>query len=140
MLPAIVAAVGCFWTWGIMHNFAVEAAKRRASYTGRFSDFTKREVAAAPNGITAPNMSFTLTALGLLILALTAAGFRFASEYQGVAYAWTVTAVNVLVPLVLLAAYRANRSMGPWPIAFGSCWLLCAWIGSYAFAYLGELP
>jgi hypothetical protein len=69
MWSAMVAAVGCFWTRGIMHNFAVEAAKHRASYTGRFSDLTKREVAAAPNGITALNMLFTLAALGLLIAA-----------------------------------------------------------------------
>ncbi len=31
LVLAIGATIGCFWSWGIMHNFATEAAKQRLS-------------------------------------------------------------------------------------------------------------
>ena len=33
---AIACAAGCFWSWGIMHNYATNAAKKRSSYRGDF--------------------------------------------------------------------------------------------------------
>jgi len=68
MILAIIAAVGSFWSWGIMHNYAVEAARRRLSYTGRFYDFTEGEVESVPNWITLINMIFSLGGLVLLIV------------------------------------------------------------------------
>lgn len=67
MVIAIVATVGCFWSWGVMHNYATEFAKLRSNYTGGFYDITKREVEAVPDWITTVNMIFTLVALVLLI-------------------------------------------------------------------------
>ena len=66
MILAIVAAVGCFWSWGIMHNYATEAAKRRSNYTGGFYDITNREAQAVPDWISTANMLFSLAALVLL--------------------------------------------------------------------------
>ena len=67
---AIVAAIGCFWSWGIMHNFATEAAKRRSHYTGRFYDITEEEADSVPNWITILNFGFSVLALILLIAAI----------------------------------------------------------------------
>ena len=70
MWLAILSAVGCFWSWGVMHNYAVEAAKRRKSYTGGFSDFTDSEVDSVPDGITRVDMVLTFLAIGLFIASL----------------------------------------------------------------------
>ena len=52
----IVSAIGVglvqFWSWGIMHNHAVMAARNRSSYSGEFYDFTNEEVDSIPNWIT----------------------------------------------------------------------------------------
>ncbi|MGB2984526.1 MAG: hypothetical protein WBE26_01475 [Phycisphaerae bacterium] len=66
MVIAIVALVGCFWSWGIMHNYATELAKRRSNYTGGFYDVTKREAHSVPDWITVINMVFSLAGLVLL--------------------------------------------------------------------------
>lgn len=34
MVLALATAVGCFWSWGVMHNYATDAAKHRRDYTG----------------------------------------------------------------------------------------------------------
>lgn len=67
MILAIVAALACFWSWGIMHNYATEQAKRRSNYTGGFYDITKREAHAVPDWICTVNMLFSLAGLILLI-------------------------------------------------------------------------
>ncbi|MDO8733585.1 MAG: hypothetical protein Q7K21_00305, partial [Elusimicrobiota bacterium] len=50
-LITIVFTVISFWSWGIMHNYATEAAKKRATYKGDFYDFTEQEVNSIPNWI-----------------------------------------------------------------------------------------
>jgi len=67
MILAIVAAVGGFWSWGIMHNYTTELAKRRPDYTGEFYDITDREARAVPDWITVVNMVFSLAGLVLLV-------------------------------------------------------------------------
>lgn len=67
---SIVAAIGCFWSWGIMHNFATEAASRRSNYSGRFDDITEEEADSVPNWITYLNFGFSVPALLLLIAAI----------------------------------------------------------------------
>ena len=67
---AVVSAAGCFWSWGIMHNYATNTAKKRSSYSGGFYDFTGQETQSAPNWITVVNMLLTLIAVGLLIIGL----------------------------------------------------------------------
>jgi len=67
MILAIVAAVGAFWSWGIMHNYASEAAKRRSNFTGGFYDFNITEAESVPDWITIANMLFSLAGLILLI-------------------------------------------------------------------------
>ena len=67
MVVAIVTAVGCLWSWGIMHNYATDAAKRRSDYTGGFYDFTKQEAEAVPNWITVVNIGFNFVSVILLI-------------------------------------------------------------------------
>lgn len=70
MVISIVAAIGCFWSWGIMHNYATELAKRRPNYTDGFYDITNREAEAVPDWITYVNIISSLVGLVLLIVAI----------------------------------------------------------------------
>jgi hypothetical protein len=57
-----------FWSYGAMHNFAAEAARRRPRRDGQFSD---RDLVAVPNWLTNVNMG-TAVIIGALLLWLTA--------------------------------------------------------------------
>lgn len=71
----ISAAIGgllaliCLWSWGVMHNYATESAKRRADYTGAFFDLSERDVAAVPDWLVTVNMLATLGAVAMLVIA-----------------------------------------------------------------------
>jgi len=67
MLIAIITAFGSLWSWGIMHNYATEFARRRPNYKGGFYDFTEKEVQLVPKWITIVNIGFTLLGSALLI-------------------------------------------------------------------------
>jgi hypothetical protein len=67
---AAIAAAGCFWSWGVMHNYATELAKRRPGYTGGFYDITDREADAVPDWIAWTAAAFALVGLILLIVGL----------------------------------------------------------------------
>lgn len=67
MVVAIVTAVGAFWSWGILHNYATVAARCRSDYTGDFYDFTNREAEAVPNWITIVNIGFSFLGVFLFI-------------------------------------------------------------------------
>lgn len=67
-MVAIITAIGFFWSWGVMHNYATKLAKRRRSYKGSFYDFNLVEVEAVPNWITWINMGFSLLG-GILLIA-----------------------------------------------------------------------
>ncbi|MDI7261135.1 MAG: hypothetical protein QME90_14600 [Thermodesulfobacteriota bacterium] len=70
MILAIVAAVGNFWSWGVMHNYATELAKRRQKYKGGFYDITRQEAIAVPDWISWINMGFSIAGLILLVIAI----------------------------------------------------------------------
>lgn len=67
MIVAIIAAIGCFWSWGVMHNYATESAKRRTNYTDRFYDIMPHEAQAVPDRIARINMGFSILGVILLI-------------------------------------------------------------------------
>ncbi len=67
MIIAIIVAIGCFWSLGIMHNFATDQAKKRLSYTGRFYDITTTEAESVPGWLTFVNLVFSLTGFILFI-------------------------------------------------------------------------
>ncbi len=67
---SIIAIVGCLWSWGIMHNYAIQAASRRSGFSGGFSDITDREADSVPNWIAYINMGFALLGVALLIAAI----------------------------------------------------------------------
>ncbi len=67
---SIVSGVVATWSYGIMHNHAMEAAKRRPGFSGRFYDITEREADSAPNWLAALNMLSSLAAFVLLIAAI----------------------------------------------------------------------
>lgn len=75
-----------------------------------------------------------------LSLGWTAWGFSDAARWQGTTYAWTVASVNFAMPLSLASLLRWTRAAPRWGGSFAFHWLLFAWLGSYAFAYLGETP
>ena len=70
MIISIVAALGCFWSWGVMHNYATDIAKQRLGYTGKFYDINKEEANAIPNWITFINVLFASAGFILLIISI----------------------------------------------------------------------
>jgi hypothetical protein len=70
MILAIVAALGAFWSWGVMHNYATELAKRRQNYKGGFFDITAQEAKALPDWISWANMGFSIAGLVLIIIGI----------------------------------------------------------------------
>ena len=67
---SVVSGVVATWSYGIMHNYAMEAARRRPGFSGRFYDISEREADAAPNWLAALNMLSSLAAFVLLIAAI----------------------------------------------------------------------
>lgn len=70
MVIAIITVMGCLWSWGIMHNYATELAKRRPDYKGEFYDITEREAQNVPDWISIINILFSLVGLILLIIGI----------------------------------------------------------------------
>ena len=69
-IGAILVTIGDFWSWGIMHNYAIYQAKKRLSYRGGFYDFKDKEIETVPNWITRINMVLALFGLIILIIAV----------------------------------------------------------------------
>lgn len=70
MLFSAIVLVIIFWSFGVMHNFATEMAKKRSTYTGGFNDFTTREVNSVPNWITSINMISCVVGVILFIISI----------------------------------------------------------------------
>lgn len=70
MTLSILSGIGCFWSGGIMHNFATEVAKHRPNYTGGFYDITPGEADSVPNWIAGLNVLCTVAVLILLATAI----------------------------------------------------------------------
>ncbi len=66
-LVAAAVALLEVWSYGIMHNHAVESAKKRLDYSGGFFDFNDRDWDAVPNWLAVVNMAGFLAAVGLLV-------------------------------------------------------------------------
>lgn len=67
MVLAILTSIGGFWSWGVMHNFAVEQARRRPGFTGGFYDITDDEADFVPDWIAWVNAILSFVSLGLLV-------------------------------------------------------------------------
>ena len=66
-LVAAAVALLQFWTYGIMHNHAVESAKKREDYSGGFHDLDHRDLDAVPDWLAVMNMAGFVAAIGLLV-------------------------------------------------------------------------
>lgn len=67
MVVSTICAAGAFWSWGIMHNFAVEEAKRHRNYSGGFYDLTREEVYSVLNWLVVVNMVCLVLGVVLLV-------------------------------------------------------------------------
>ena len=83
----------------------------------------------------------------VLLLALTVlsavwfvGSWKYGLEYQGRQYVYAICAINGvwLVALWMIIIGRAHRTSFCGNLLLH--WLLFAWLGWYAFPYLGELP
>jgi hypothetical protein len=70
MVIAIIMALGSFWSWGVMHNYATDVAKHRSNYTGGFYDLTKTEAESVPNWLATVDLLFSLVGFVLFIIAI----------------------------------------------------------------------
>lgn len=66
----VAAGVGALWSYGVMHNYAMEAAKRRPGFSGKFYDITEREAGIVPNWLSATNMISSILCFLLLVGAI----------------------------------------------------------------------
>ena len=57
----------CILTYGIMHNYATESAKKRLDYSGKFYDFTHRDADAIPDWLAQVNFLLSIITLGFLV-------------------------------------------------------------------------
>lgn len=64
---AVVVVIVDFWSWGIMHNYATDVAKKRLSYRGGFYDIAASEANAVPDWITWINLITSTIGIILLI-------------------------------------------------------------------------
>ena len=70
MILAIISAIGCFWSLGVMHNYATETAKLRNNYSGGFYNIMPHEAQSVPDWITRTNIGFSLVGVVLLIIGI----------------------------------------------------------------------
>ncbi len=70
LIVAIIVTIICFWSWGIMHNYAVKEATRRRNYSGKFYDIEEDDLYIVPDWLTFINMISTIGNLALLIVSL----------------------------------------------------------------------
>ncbi len=62
-----------FWSFGIMHNYAIESSKRRRRFHGGFSDYDEFDALSIPNWITWINMFSFFVLVVLLIIGIVTA-------------------------------------------------------------------
>jgi hypothetical protein len=67
---SVVLTIAEFWSWGVMHNYAMDAAKGRSGFRGGFYDITPWEADSVPNWITLINLAVSIGCLAMLIVAL----------------------------------------------------------------------
>ncbi|HKR61537.1 MAG TPA: hypothetical protein VJS64_17755 [Pyrinomonadaceae bacterium] len=64
----------------------------------------------------------------------------YGKKYQGEFHTIVVTAMNfsLIIALMIIGAWARRKPS--FPLNLGFHWLMFAWVVSYAFPYLGELP
>ena len=67
---AVAATIAALWSWGVMHNHAMEAAKSRTSFHGGFYDVTEEEADAVPNWLALVNLLATIGCGSLLAVGI----------------------------------------------------------------------
>ena len=70
LAASAVATMGELWSFGVIHNYAMDAATKRPGFRGGFWDVTAPEAESAPNRITMINLAFAVACLGVLATAL----------------------------------------------------------------------
>lgn len=70
MIVCIIITIANFWSFGIMHNYAVLAARKSGRHMQHFNDFTPGEANQAPDLITGINMVSTILGFIFLLIAL----------------------------------------------------------------------
>lgn len=70
LIIGIIVLIGTVGSYGIMHNYATDEAKKRSSYIGGFNDFTTEEVESIPNWITSINMIMSIIGIILLVISV----------------------------------------------------------------------
>lgn len=99
MVLAIMATVGSFSSWGMMHNYATQVAKWRPGYRRRFYDITSEEAEAVPDWMVSICVAFGLLGLGLLIagIALGLSGPRELGPWLN----WIVLLIGLFLLFVI---------------------------------------
>lgn len=64
---AIAVTLGLLWTWGVMHNYATESARRRPGYKGGFYDLSDADIDAVPGWLPTSNLVLTLVTVVLCV-------------------------------------------------------------------------
>lgn len=70
MVISIVAMIANFWSLGVMHNYAVLAARKNGHRMRNFTDFTPEEADQAPDLATGINLGSSVVGFGLLVTGL----------------------------------------------------------------------
>ncbi|MBK8631081.1 MAG: hypothetical protein IPN84_13060 [Sphingomonadales bacterium] len=70
MWTSLLFGVLAFWSWGVMHNFAMQAARKRDDFAGGFYDIQDSELESVPNWIALVNFFAAIGCLGMLIVGL----------------------------------------------------------------------
>jgi hypothetical protein len=89
-----------------------------------------------------PSLS-TLIVAGLMILLAWiyfVRGVGFALQYQGIAYVAVCGVVDLIATGALISLGLKLRSRGSFLGLFAFHAILCLWVATYAFPYMGELP
>ncbi len=70
MILAILVAIGCYWSYGIMHNYAFKTASKRLDFSGKFYDIELEEAQSVPDWIAWINLFATIIGLVLLVVSI----------------------------------------------------------------------
>jgi hypothetical protein len=89
-----------------------------------------------------PNRSYVLIGvLTILTIIYFVKGWDFGLRYQGLGYTRAVCLVNIVwIIAILMVCARSWNANSSFKLNLFLHWLLFAWLASYAFPYLGELP
>lgn len=67
LTAAVICCAATLWSYGVMHNYAIEAASQRTSFRGGFYDIEPSEADSVPDWLAGVNMGFSLISFGLCV-------------------------------------------------------------------------